>query len=288
MTILVTGARGSIGSRVVSLLADAGHPVRGSARDAATLRLPAGAEAARLDIASPDGAKEALRDVDAVFLYPVREGGVGAFLAAARESGVRYVVLLSSPASYEAAEHDRIIGRLHRAVEDAVVQSGLPHTVLYPSWLATNASRDWAGQIRASGRVGLAYPDAQFAPIHPGDVAEVAVSLLTAATHRARMQVLTGPESLRLRDMVAILADEGRRPIAVDQLTREQAMANREPWMPAPVLEALLDAEAASVAVPAPLTNTVPRITGRPARPFRAWAAAHRSLFFNSSERTRA
>src|SRR5690349_12873411 len=105
MTILVTGAGGNIGSRVVAKLAEAGHPVRGSARDAATLRLP---DAAQLDITHPTGAEAALRDVDAVFLYPVR-GAVDGFLKIARETGVRYVVLLSSPAAYEAGEYDRPI-----------------------------------------------------------------------------------------------------------------------------------------------------------------------------------
>jgi nucleoside-diphosphate-sugar epimerase len=48
MTILVTGARGNIGSRVIAKLAEAGHSVRGSARDASALRLPAGTDAVEL------------------------------------------------------------------------------------------------------------------------------------------------------------------------------------------------------------------------------------------------
>lgn len=77
-------------------------------------------------------------------------------------------------------------------MEKALEVSGLPHTLLYPSWLATNAARDWAGQIRAAGSVALPFPEAQFNPIHPGDVAEVAARLLTDASCRARLQVLTG------------------------------------------------------------------------------------------------
>jgi uncharacterized protein YbjT (DUF2867 family) len=175
MTILVTGARGNIGGAVVATLARTGHHVRGSARDVATLSLPAGVEATELDLTNPRNAQAALRDVDAVFLYPAR-GAIDDFLQVARAMGVRYVVLLSSPAAYEAGEYDRVIGVAHRAVERSLADSGLPHTVLYPSWLATNARRDWAAQIRDRRRVGIAYQDAQVNPIHIEDVAEVAAT----------------------------------------------------------------------------------------------------------------
>lgn len=283
MTILVTGARGNIGARLIPALTSAGQYVRASARDLTALpALPAGVETVELDLTDPVGAEKALSGVDSVFLYPAR-GGIEGFLHAALEAGVRYVVLLSSPASFEAHEHDSYIGLAHRAIERSLEDSGLPHTLLYPSWLATNAARDWAAGIRAAGTVRLAFPDAQFNPIHLDDIAEVAARLLTRDDHRPRIQMLTGPESLRLREIVAVLSEElGRGPIPIETLTRQQALDGRAPWMPEQVLEALLDAEAASVDVAAPVNNAVERITGHPARTFRAWAQAHRKAFMGS------
>ncbi|WP_027945458.1 SDR family oxidoreductase [Amycolatopsis taiwanensis] len=278
MTILVTGAGGNIGSCVVAKLANAGHPVRGTARDTTALRVPAGVEAVELDITRPRDVGQALSNVDAVFLYPVR-GNADEFLASAREAGVQYVVLLSSPAAYESGEYDRPIGLAHRAMERSLENSGLPHTVLYPSWLATNARRDWGEQIRNTGRVGIAYPDAQVNPIHIDDVAEVAVRLLTEERHRGRMQVLTGPESLRLRDIVGLLGKALGKAIPVDELSHEQALAQRPSWMPEEILETLLDVTAAAVGVPAPVTNTVERVTGHASRAFTDWARAHRADF---------
>lgn len=278
MTILVTGARGNIGSRVVEGLAAAGHRVRGAGRDPETLTLPPGVDRVALDLNAPQSARDALRDVHTVFLYPTR-GEIGEFLAAARSAEVEHIVLLSSPASYEPVEHEGVIGRVHQAVEQALAGSGLPHTVLYPSWLASNARRDWAGQIRDHGRVGLPYPDAQFTPIHLDDVAEVAVDLLSREAFRGRMQILTGPESLRQREIVGILGEVLGHPVPVDELTRKQALAQREPSMPEDVLNALLDVTATAVGLPAPVNNTVERITGHPARTFRAWAQANRSAF---------
>src|ERR1051326_8314947 len=192
MTVLVTGARGNIGSRLVARLHDAGCRVRASARDVGTLRVPDGVETVELDITASDGFDQALKGVDAVFRYATR-GDTAPFLATARAAGVRYVVLLSSPASYEAAEYRGPIGRIHRVNEEHLDESGLSHTVLYPSWLATNARRDWGAAIRARQPVELAYPATQISPIHPDDVAAVAAELLLHESQRSRIQILSGP-----------------------------------------------------------------------------------------------
>ncbi|WP_370368989.1 NAD(P)H-binding protein [Catenulispora sp. GP43] len=265
MTVLVTGARGNIGSRVVSRLQAAGQRVRASARDT-------------LDLTAADGFDDALKGVDSVFLYTTR-GSAAPFLNAAREAGVRHVVLLSSPASYEAAEFRGPIGRIHRAAEQAVAESGLDHTILYPSWLATNARRDWGAAIRAGGPVELPYPAAQCVPIHPDDVAETAVELLLHDTHRSRLQILTGPESVRLDEAVATIGATLGRSIPVREISREDALVRREAWMPAEILESLLESAAAAVGRPASLTNTVERITGRPARSLQEWVVENRADF---------
>jgi uncharacterized protein YbjT (DUF2867 family) len=276
MTILVTGARGNIGKHIVAKLAEAGHSVRGSARDVSSLRLPAGAEAVELDILKPVG--QVFDGVTGIFLYPTHGTPSDEFFKTARDAGVQYVVLLSSPDVYEGAD-DNPIRLAHLPSEEAVVTSGLRYTVLYPGWLATDARRDWAEQIRRTGRVGIAFPDAQFTPTHEEDVAEVAVELLTRDAYPGRALALTGPESLRQSEIVAIIGDVLGRPIHVDSLTRAQMHERREPWMPPHILDCLLDSTEAAVGVPAPVNNTVERFTGHPARTFRQWAETNRSAF---------
>jgi uncharacterized protein YbjT (DUF2867 family) len=271
MTILVTGARGNIGKHIVAKLAEGGHSVRGSARDISGLRQPA----VELDILKP--VPQAFEGVTGIFLYPTHGTPPDDLLKTARDAGVQYVVLLSSPEVYEGADNNPI-QRAHMLVEEAVATSGMRYTVLYPGWLATNARRDWVSQIRAEGRVGIPFPDAEFTPIHEEDVAEVAVELLTGS-YVGRTLAITGPESLRQSEIVAILADVLGRPIAVDALTRQQAHDRREPWMPAPVLDALLDSTEAAVGMPAPVNNAVERFTGHPARTFRQWAEENRAAF---------
>lgn len=278
MTVLVTGARGNIGARVVARLAEAGVAVRAASRDTAALDVPNGVDTVALDLTDPAAASAALADVTTVFLYPTF-GRIDGFCEVAAKAGVEHVVLLSSPAAYDVVEYEGFIGLAHRAVEAAVEASGLRHTVLYPSWLATNTVRDWSDGIRASGTVAIADPDWPVNPIHINDVAAVATDLLTRDKHRSRRQVITGPESLRLRDIVTELAAAIGRPLAVEELTHRQALARRPEDFPEAAFQALLDVGAHHVGVPALVNNNVERITGRPARPFREWAAGNRGAF---------
>ncbi|AOS63641.1 SDR family oxidoreductase [Actinoalloteichus hymeniacidonis] len=272
MTTLITGARGNIGRLLVDTLAAAGHPVRATARDPRTLDLPNGVDTAALDLTAADDIEDVLSDIDTMFLYPTF-GDISAFLAQARDAGVRYTVLLSSPAAYEPLEFDARIGHAHRTVERMLEESGLDHTVLYPSWLATNPRRDWAEEIRTTGRLGLAHPDAAFSPIHIQDIADVAAELLTRQRFRGRTLVLTGPESLTQREVVAAIGEHFGMEIPIDELTKEEALARRPPWLPAEVLTTLIDVAASSVGIPATINNSIERITGHPARTFREWLA---------------
>ncbi|MQM28046.1 NAD(P)H-binding protein [Glycomyces albidus] len=274
-TILVTGARGNIGSRVVHALAEAGHTVRASGRDISGLSVPAGVEAVPLDLTDPSGAEAALDGVRAMFLYPTF-GDVSGVLDVAVQAGVEYAVLLSSPGSYDPVEHAGPIGVHHRAIEAAVRESGLPHTVLYPSWLGSNVFRDWAEQIR-TGRVSLAYPEWQINPIHLGDVAEVAADLLVRERFRGRSLVITGPESLTQREAVRQVSEVLGRPVELEELTREQALDARPDWFPEAVLDSLLGVAANLGNTPATVNNNVERVLGRPARTFAEWLRDNRS-----------
>ncbi|SDE07304.1 NAD(P)H-binding protein [Glycomyces harbinensis] len=275
MTVLVTGARGNIGSRLVEHLARTGRQVRASARDVTGLDVPDGVERVALDLTAPDEA--ALEGVRTAFLYPTF-GDIGGFLAAAVKAEVEHVVLLSSPASYDPVEHAGPIGAAHQAIEAAVRESGLGHTVLYPSWLATNTIRDWGGQIKA-GTVAIAFPDWRINPIHLDDYVEVAADLLVREQFRGRSVVLTGPESLSQREVVATVAAVLGRPIDVREQTREEAVAALPEWFPAPVFASLLDVAANAADVPATVNNNVERITGHPARTFAQWMRDNASAY---------
>jgi uncharacterized protein YbjT (DUF2867 family) len=54
MTILVTGATGTVGRHLVGQLSDAGHRVRALTRDPAAANLPGGVDLVAGDLTDPD------------------------------------------------------------------------------------------------------------------------------------------------------------------------------------------------------------------------------------------
>ena len=266
MTVLVTGAHGRIARSLIARLTAAGTPFR-----AASSR--PGPGEVRLDLRTGEGVEEALDGVDRVLLY-TQPDGIEAFLQAAQ--GVRHIVQVSSSAVLR-SDAGSIAAR-HRVVEDTLLASGLPATVLRPGAFAANTLR-WAESINAKSTVDFAYPDARYAPIREDDIAAVAQTVLDAGSHLGEALTLTGPEVLSYRQQVAILAEVLDRPIAVGEISREQATERRPAFIPAEVMAELLDTDARYVDGPPLVTDTVAAVTGAPARDFRRWAVDHRAEF---------
>src|SRR4051794_7995269 len=97
MTILVTGATGSVGSHVLDQLLQAGVKVRASSRNPQTAKLPDGVETVRADLTQPETFESALTGIQKVFLYTNAEG-IDGFISAAQAAGIEHIVLLSSAA----------------------------------------------------------------------------------------------------------------------------------------------------------------------------------------------
>ncbi|MFE6103614.1 SDR family oxidoreductase [Streptomyces laurentii] len=277
MTILVTGARGNVGRRVLDRLHAAGQPVRASSRTPGELEVPAGVDAVPLDLNRPETFDAALDGVDQAFLYAEPAGAKELFAAAAR-AGVRHVVLLSSSTVHESGAPLDPLGRFHAAVEEALAASALSATVLRPGAFAGNAY-GWSAAIRGGRPVRLPYARAHTAPVHEDDIADVAVAALGDPAVAGRILTLSGPESLSFTEQIGVLSDLLGRGVPVHELTREEAVEEMGPHMPAPVLDALLGQWAAAVDRPVRVEDTVERITGRPARTFRQWAEEHLGAF---------
>ncbi len=277
MTILVTGARGKVGRAIVDRLHATGATVRAGSAKPAELAVPAGTETAELVLDRPDTFDAALRGVRQVFLYP-QPAGIQRLIEAAGAAGVEHVVLLSSSSVLGPdAEHDPIAEHSLR-VEHALAGSGLPHTFLRPDAFASNCL-GWARPIGLSLPVQLAYPDAQIAPIHPADLADLAVAALTGSPLTGRSVLLTGPEVLTFREQLAILADAVGREIPVERITRAEAERQMSGYLPARMATALLDLWEAADRAPATIADTTDSLLGRPARTFRQWATEHAAAF---------
>ncbi len=281
MTILVTGATGNVGRNVVELLLAADAPVRATSRNPKTARLPAGVDVRAGDLGDPGSFGDALSGVEKLFLFP-NPSGVADFLRAAKASGVRHVVLLSSAAVSEPDVTANPIGLMHLSVEQAVRDSGLARTVLRPAAFASNVLQ-WAPAIRESGEVRVPYAESTVSPIHERDIAAVAVQALLSDGHEDATYALTGPESMTQRRQVELIAAALGRPVSVVDLVGDAARAQLEAQYGAfgvpGLVDSVLGTYAGSVGTAAPVTDTVARVTGRPATTFADWAAEHRTAF---------
>ncbi|GHF03586.1 NAD(P)H-binding protein [Streptomyces morookaense] len=277
MTTLITGARGRIGQAIISRLQSAGLTVRAASANPAELTVPDGVDVAELALDRPETFGSALRDVRRVFLYP-EPAGIRELVKAAEAAGVEHVVLLSSSSVLGPdAENDPLAGHSLQ-VERALADSDLACTFLRPDAFASN-SLGWAYFIGQSMPIQLAYPDAHIAPIHPEDIADIAVEALTGTSLTGRSVTLTGPDSLTFREQLAVLADTLGRQIPVEQITRAEAEQQMGRHMPAPMVTALLDLWEAANHGPAVIADTTQTLLGRPARTYRQWARENAAAF---------
>ncbi|WP_327092096.1 NAD(P)H-binding protein [Nonomuraea sp. NBC_01738] len=298
MTILITGARGKIGQGVIDRLHASGLPIRAASARPAELTVPAGVATAELALDRPETFAAALRDVRQVFLYPNPEG-IDAFVKSAHDAGVEHVVLLSSSAVLNPdAEHDPLASH-NLAVERALTASGLTTTLLRPDAFATN-TLGWARLIAGGLPVELPYPDADLAPIHSDDIADIAAAILTAesattgaltsealkgAALKGRALTLTGPEALTFRAQLAIVSEVLGRDVALRHITHDEAERQMLAYMPAQIVGSLLSFWAGAAARPAAIAGTTESLLSRPARTFRQWVRENAAAFTPGSTR---
>jgi uncharacterized protein YbjT (DUF2867 family) len=272
--ILVTAATAPVGRSIVQQLAAAGRSVRALTRDPAKAGLPAGAEVVAGDLSDPASLSVAFKDVSAVFLLAAVPGFAPAFLEAAKNAGVRRIVFQSSGAVVDDAdEQPNEIATFHHDIERAIRKSGLEWTFLRLEVASADALQ-WAfdvpGQLKAGDVVRGPYGAAAGSPIHSADFAAVAIAALTEEQHAGKIYYLTGPQSLTHIEQVKLIGEALGRPLRYEELTPEAARQAISPYAPADVLFATWEKH---IHTPAPVTDTVERLTGKPPRSVAQWAA---------------
>jgi uncharacterized protein YbjT (DUF2867 family) len=279
MTILVTGATGNVGRHVVAALARTGHDLRALTRNPAAAEFPPGVQVVAGDLGRADTLTAALAGVERLFLFPLAYlrpvvesyadvTDTSAVVHAARQAGVRRIVLLSS-------SDDGF-----RELEQVVEATGLEWTCLRPGEFMLNRIDMWAPSIRTEGVVRSAHPDARGVPIHEADIAAVAVAALLGDGHVGATYELTGPEALTLREQVDAIAAGLGRDLRFEELTPEQAREDLlRQGIPADVVEEFAGGLARQVGTDPAVLPTVEQVTGRPARTLRQWAADHAADF---------
>jgi uncharacterized protein YbjT (DUF2867 family) len=209
MTILVTGATGTVGRLVVRGLA-------GRADVRAMSRKPAPGTVYG-DLDDPDGIP--FDGVERLYLFahpPTAQEVVDRAVRA----GVRRIVTLSSGAVTHGYDTSH-----HLPVEQAVEASGVEWTHLRPGEFAANKLDLWGPSIREDGTIVHPSPDDFGQPIHEADIAEVAVKALLEDGHAGKVYDLTGPPRLTQRQMAEAIGEAIGRELTFRDVTAEEALA---------------------------------------------------------------
>jgi len=272
MTILVTGATGSTGRAIVRLLGERGVSFRAASR------------ASGFDWTDPGTFESALDGVRAVYLLP--PPGVGGrlpllapFLAAARQAGVRRLVLLSTSVESVPGQAE-----FHQAVLDAAPE----YAILRPSWFMQNfvGQHPTARGIRERGEIATATGAGRLGFVHTDDIAAVAVEALLAERAPNRDYLITGPEALSYGDVAKLIDEVAGYPVRFVPLTPEQGRAQWEAFGMTPEVARYavdLDVKIAD-GLEDRVAGTVPDLTGHPARSFREFVRANRNHWQESTQ----
>jgi uncharacterized protein YbjT (DUF2867 family) len=275
--ILVTGATGNVGGELVRALAATDEEPRALVRDDGQARLPAGVEAVAGDLNRPETLSPALAGVRGLFLLPGYRDMPG-LLAEARQARVEHVVLLSSGAAAD-GDTSNAVSRYMIDSEDVVRGSGLAWTILRASGFMSNALRDWLPQLRADDVVRAPFADVRVASVDPLDIGAVATEAFGDRAHQGQVYRLTGPEALLASEQVATLAAALGRELRFEAQTDAEARAEMSASMPAEYVDAFFNYFAEGAYDDSQVLPTVQELTGRLARTFEQWAAAHADAF---------
>lgn len=230
MEVLVTGASGFVGTRLVSALQSTVHEVRVLVRDTERYEAPDGVSVYEGDVLEPGSFEAALTDVDAVY-YLIHSMGAGAgfeerdrtaasnVAEAATAAGVDRVVYLSGLG----VDEDDLSAHLRsrRDVEGILARGEFDLTVLRAAIIVGEGSASFRMVRQLSSRLPLMvtpqWVSTRVQPIAVADVVEYLVGVLEAPETAGETYEIGGPEVLTYEELLVETGRllTGRRPLVV-------------------------------------------------------------------------
>lgn len=206
--ILVLGATGKTGSRVMTQLQKKGIEPRVGSRNASP----------SFDWNNKETWVHALKDIERVYItfypdlaVPGAKEAIESFTYLAKELGVKKVVLLSGKGEVEA-----------EACEKIIMTSGINYTIVRASWFNQNWSESFFLEPILAGDVALPLSDVLIPFVDADDIAEVASTVLLDDTYNGEIIEVTGPELITFKNIVKTISNVSKRNLNFHEITLEQ------------------------------------------------------------------
>jgi uncharacterized protein YbjT (DUF2867 family) len=283
MTIIVTGATGTVGRHVVEQLVKRGADVRALVRDVSKANFPAGVDVVQGDLLDVDSLRSAFAGVSTLFLLNavVPDEYTQALIAlnVAREAGIERIVYLSVIHSDLYVNVPHFAGKF--GVERMIEQMGMNATILRPAYFMDNdvTIKD---VVTGYGIYPMPIGSKGLAMIDTRDIGEIAaIELIRRERSATPLPInrinLVGPETLTGTDVAAIWTDVLGRPIAYPEDDPAGFEKNLRQFMPSwMAFDMRLMSERFLTEGMIPEAGDVERLTtllGRPLRSYRDFAS---------------
>lgn len=229
-TLLLTGANGRTGRAILKSLVAAAIPVRVFIRDEAqadALLALGASEYAVGDFERPDTMASAAVGAEKVLhigppMYPGELEASRALIDASIKAKVGHFIYYSvmHPLSRVIRHH-----RLKLEVEDALINSGLTHTILQPSRYMQHLEPIWP-RVVGEGMHAMPFDvRRKFNVVDLSDLADACAVVAGSDLYHFGTYELAGPEALSQQDMAAILSDVLGRPVRAEAVPIEEMKA---------------------------------------------------------------
>ena len=279
--ILVTGAGGQLGRRVVELLLEGGATqVIAGTRDPSKLSIP-GVEVRKVDFADAAGLDAAFAGVDQVLLISTdvigeaRQKLQATAVAAAAKAKVKHLLYtsLSNPGEGSPV----LLAPDHDLTERAIEATGIDYTFLRNALYMENFLQALPSAL-ASGQWYVAWGQGRSAHVSREDCARAAAAALLGGPKGKRIIDVAGPQSLTAEEVAAIATEVTGRPLAVVHVDDAGLKAGMEgAGLPPPVADLLVSFEQATRQGRANVVSQVEGLTGKPAQSLRDYLTANKA-----------
>ena len=206
--VLVIGATGKTGQRVVERLNGKGISVRKASRSA---EIP-------FDWEKPESWQPCLEGIKSVYLtffpdlaVPTAPAAIAAFCQQAKLSGIEHITMLSGRGEEAAQKCEQILQA-----------SGIGWTIIRSSWFSQNFSEGFFRDYVMLGVLAFPVFDVKEPFVDIDDIAEIVVNSLTEKGHLGKLYEVTGPELLSFKDLAYKFTQHLDRPVRFVEISLEE------------------------------------------------------------------